>query len=147
MLRELYQELILDHGRRPRNFQVLPNANRVKEGFNPLCGDRLTLYLKIEEEVISAISFQGCGCAISMASSSLMIEYLKGKPITFVKDTFASFHNMVTAYAHDADFSNLGKLEALKGVVEFPVRVKCATLAWHTLIAAIDNDPEPVSTE
>ncbi len=146
-LRELYQALILDHGRHPRNFLILPDANRIKEGFNPLCGDRLTLYLSTEDEQVKDLSFQGCGCAISMASSSLMTESLKGKTFLEIKTLFAAFHEMVTGYSENKDFSTLGKLEALKGVAEFPARVKCATLAWHALIAALDNSREVASTE
>jgi nitrogen fixation NifU-like protein len=147
ILRDLYQSLILDHGRRPRNFCVLQDADRVKEGFNPLCGDRLTLYLKSNNSTATELSFQGSGCAISMASSSLMTEYLKGKTFIEIKAIFDSFHKMVTEHEAVDDFSNLGKLEVLRGVAEFPARVKCATLAWHTLIAAIDNNPELISTE
>lgn len=147
MLRELYQSLILDHGRRPRNFLPLPDADKVKEGFNPLCGDRLTLYLNLKESVATDITFQGCGCAISVASASLMTECLKGKTLDEIKIIFQKFHEMVTQQEQGKDFSELGKLEVLKGVVEFPARVKCATLAWHTLIAALDNNPLPISTE
>lgn len=147
MIRELYQSLILDHGRRPRNFNVLPNANRIKEGLNPLCGDRLTLYLDIQNNVVNEITFQGSGCAISMASSSLMTEFLKGKTLEEIKNIFDEFHEMVTKNTEQKDFSNLGKLEVLKGVIEFPARVKCATLAWHTLIAAVNNNSHPITTE
>jgi nitrogen fixation NifU-like protein len=146
-LRELYQELILDHGRRPRNFKDLPGATHVKNGFNPLCGDRLTLFLKTEDQQIVDIAFQGCGCAISMASSSLMTEAVKGKLVSQAKDIFKSFHAMVMLNDQQQDFDELGKLAVLKGVAEFPARVKCATLAWHTLIAALENSVEPVSTE
>jgi nitrogen fixation NifU-like protein len=147
LLRDLYQSLILDHGRRPRNFKAIPSASKIKEGFNPLCGDRLTVYLLMAANVVSDVSFEGCGCAISMASSSLMTESIKGKSIEQVKQIFNKFHHMVTMQETEADFSELGKLEVLKGVVEFPARVKCATLAWHTLMAALDDNPEPVSTE
>jgi nitrogen fixation NifU-like protein len=148
VLCELYQALILDHGRRPRNFLVLPDANRMKEGFNPLCGDRLMLYLKIEDDKVKDLSFQGSGCAISMASSSLMIESLKGRSYADIKAIFKDFHEMVTGHSEDdKEFSNLGKLAVLKGVAEFPARVKCATLAWHTLMAALDNNPALISTE
>lgn len=145
-LRELYQSLILDHGRRPRNFRVMPNACRIKEGFNPLCGDRLTLFLKLDDNTILDLSFQGHGCAISMASTSLMTESLKCKSVTEARNIFTDFHQMVTQ-RQDKDVEHLGKLTVLRGVIEFPARVKCATLAWHTLIAALENSFDTVSTE
>lgn len=145
-LRELYQSLILDHGRRPRNFKEFLQASNIKDGFNPLCGDRLTLYVDLENDEIKEICFQGCGCAISMASTSLMTEALKGKSVACAKTIFQSFHGMVTQ-GQEQDLEALGKLAVLKGVVEFPARVKCATLAWHTMIAALENDPNSVSTE
>ncbi|MBA2654219.1 MAG: SUF system NifU family Fe-S cluster assembly protein [Gammaproteobacteria bacterium] len=147
MLRELYQSLILDHGRRPRNFSVLVDAHRIKEGFNPLCGDRLTFYIKLKADVVDEITFQGSGCAISMASASLMTDFLKGKSSEEIKEIFLRFHEMVTESAENKDFSHLGKLEVLKGVLEFPARVKCATLAWHTLMGALENNPQCISTE
>lgn len=147
ILRELYQSLILDHGRRPRNFKILPDADRIKEGFNPLCGDRLIVYLTVQNSIVQELTFQGSGCAISIASSSLMSEFVKGKSFDEIKALFTSFHEMVTLGTENKDFSDLGKLEVLKGVVEFPARVKCATLAWHTLVAALDNDSAPISTE
>lgn len=146
LLRELYQSLILDHGRRPRNFYILADASTTKEGFNPLCGDRLTLFLKLEDDTVTEVAFQGCGCAISIASCSLMTEAIKGKSIEQVKLLFTQFHQMVTDEKQQ-DRSQLGKLEVLKGVGEFPARVKCATLAWHTLLAAMENNQEPISTE
>ncbi|MDP1574888.1 MAG: SUF system NifU family Fe-S cluster assembly protein [Coxiellaceae bacterium] len=144
-LNELYQELIIDHGRHPRNFKQLLNPTTQKEGLNPLCGDRLTLFLEIENEVILNVSFEGAGCAISMASASLMTESLKGKKIADAKKLFDAFHQMVTGHA--ADETLLGKLAVLKGVCEYPMRVKCATLAWHTAMAAIAQSQDPVSTE
>ncbi len=135
-LRELYQELIIDHGRHPRNFKCMDNATVSKEGFNPLCGDRLTLFLKIENNIITDACFQGSGCAISMASSSLMTESLKGKTITEAKKIFDAFHAMVIN-KDESNMTLLGKLAVLKGVCEYPARVKCATLAWHTMIEAI----------
>lgn len=146
-LRELYQSLIIDHGRHPRNFCVLNSASHIKEGFNPLCGDKLTLFLQLENDVIVNISFQGNGCAISMASASLMTEALKGKNKKEACEIFSHFHEMVTNHGDEKDFSCLGKLAVLKGVAEFPARIKCATLSWHTLIAAMENNPNPVSTE
>ncbi len=143
-LRELYQEVIIDHGRHPRNFGVLDKASHSKEGFNPLCGDKIFLYIEAENEVIKNVSFQGCGCAISMASASLMTESLKGKSFAIAKELFAAFHELVTK---GDQHEKLGKLAVLGGVYEFPARVKCASLAWHTLNAALTHDAKPVTTE
>ena len=145
-LRELYQELIIDHGRHSRNFFCMHNASVAKEGFNPLCGDRLMLYLKMQNEKIIDISFEGSGCAISMASASLMTEALKGKSFSDAKKIFDAFHLLVTT-GDESHITILGKLSALKGVCEFPVRVKCATLAWHTMMAAMQHVPGNISTE
>ncbi|HEX8963668.1 MAG TPA: SUF system NifU family Fe-S cluster assembly protein [Rhodocyclaceae bacterium] len=145
-LRELYQELIIDHGRRPRNFGPLPAANRRADGFNPLCGDRLTLYLRMEGNVIADARFEGVGCAISTASASMMTEALKGRTQAEAEALFAGFHALVTGVAAPAAAA-LGKLEVLGGVRDFPTRVKCATLAWHTLEAALHDEHQPVSTE
>ena len=146
-LRDLYQEMIIDHGRRPRNFGPLPGANRSAEGFNPLCGDRITLHLKTRDGVIEDVRFEGVGCAISTASASLMSEALKGMTEEAAAALFAGFHALVTGQAGDEDAVPLGKLVALGGVTEFPSRVKCATLAWHTLMAALHGERQPVSTE
>lgn len=147
-LRELYQEVILDHNKRPRNFGALDAANRKAEGYNPLCGDRLTLYVKISGDAIEDVRFEGSGCAISKASASLMTEALKGKTLADAKALFERFHRMVTSPPdEEPDTSQLGKLVVLAGVREFPVRVKCASLAWHTLKAAVEAKPEVVSTE
>jgi nitrogen fixation NifU-like protein len=151
-LNDLYQEVILDHNKRPRNFRVLEGANRRAEGFNPLCGDRLTLFLQVDGDVIRDATFQGSGCAISKASASLMTDALKGKTIDQAQALFDRFHRMVTS-APDAaniegDFADVGKLSVLAGVREFPLRVKCASLAWHTFKAALKSEkPEVVSTE
>lgn len=151
-LNDLYQEVILDHNKRPRNFRVLEGANRRAEGFNPLCGDRLTLFLQVDGDVIREATFQGSGCAISKASASLMTDALKGKTIDQAQSLFDRFHHMVTS-APDAaniegDFADVGKLSVLAGVREFPLRVKCASLAWHTFKAALKSEkPEVVSTE
>ena len=145
-LRELYQEVIFDHYRKPRNCHVLDCANHKADGFNPLCGDRVTVYLKVADGVIEDLSFEGTGCAISTASASLMTEALKGKKIAEVEHLFEDFHQMVTG-ADAMPRPDLGKLEALAGVREFPARVKCATLAWHTLHAALKDQAIPVSTE
>jgi len=147
-LRELYQEVILDHNRRPRNFQKLDGANRMAEGYNPLCGDQLTVYLRLEDGAIKGISFQGSGCAISKASASMMTAALKGRTVAEGEALFETFHKMVTAdLSVTFDPLEVGKLAAFSGVREFPVRVKCATLPWHTLHAALEGKGEPVSTE
>jgi nitrogen fixation NifU-like protein len=147
-LRELYQEVILDHNRRPRNFRVLEGANRTAEGYNPLCGDRLTLYLQVDGDVIRDAAFQGSGCAISKASASMMTDSLKGRRIEDATKLFNEFHRMVTS---SPDFppetDNLGKLAVFSGVREYPTRIKCASLAWHTLKAAMEAPGEVVSTE
>jgi len=147
-LTELYQEVILDHNKRPRNFQVLEGANRAAEGYNPLCGDQITIYLKLDGDVIRDISFQGSGCAISKASASMMTASLKGKTRAEAEALFRKFHRMVTG-DHDAvpDPLELGKLAVFSGVSEFPVRVKCASLPWHTLRAALEGTGETVTTE
>ncbi len=145
-LRELYQELILDHHRRPRNFRRLENANRRAEGFNPLCGDRIHLYLRIEDGIVKDAGFEGSGCAISTASASMMTESLKEKTEAEVEELFRKFHDLVTGKSA-ADPESLGKLAVFSGVREYPVRVKCATLAWHTLRAALQGSLETVATE
>lgn len=145
-LRELYQETIIDHGRHPRNFGCLPEATHRKEGFNPLCGDKIMLHVQEQNGVITKLAFEGSGCAISMASASLMTEVLRGKTLSEIEDIFNAFHELVTHGDH-TDMDKLDKLAVLGGVVEFPARVKCATLAWHTLKAALAHDPNRVSTE
>jgi nitrogen fixation NifU-like protein len=150
-LRELYQQVILDHHKKPRNFRRLPEASRSKEGHNPLCGDRLTLYVKLDGDRIGDVAFEGSGCAISTASASLMTEAVKGKTLDEAKALFHEFHELVTGQEqprpNDQPKPPIGKLAVFSGVREFPVRVKCATLAWHTLNAALDNDEQPVTTE
>jgi nitrogen fixation protein NifU and related proteins len=147
-LRELYQEVILDHNKRPRNFRTLESANRKADGFNPLCGDKLTIYLRIEDDRIEDVGFVGSGCAISKASASLMTDSIKGKTLDEAAQLFERFHALVTSPPDvEPDVEGLGKLLVFAGVREFPVRVKCASLAWHTLRAAVDARPEPVSTE
>lgn len=147
-LEDLYQEVILDHNRRPRNFREIPPPAHRAEGFNPLCGDRLTLYLDVDGDRIRDVSFQGSGCAISKASASLMTEALKGKTLAEAGQLFDRFHEMVTSPTETVP-ADLGKLSVLSGVREFPTRVKCASLAWHTLKAAMNASEaeEPVSTE
>ena len=144
-LSDLYQEVILDHNRRPRNFRTLEAPSHTAEGYNPLCGDRLHVFLRLEEGVVADVAFQGSGCAISKASASLMTDAIKGRPVAEVRDLFERFHRMVTT-PPDQTVENLGKLSVLAGVREFPVRVKCASLAWHTLKAALDRETT-VSTE
>jgi nitrogen fixation NifU-like protein len=136
-LRELYQETILDHGKRPRHFERMSDADRSAEGHNPLCGDRVTIFVKMDGDRITRVTFQGNGCAISMASASLMAEALTGREVDDARRLFSAFHNLV-AGSGPAE-AGLGKLAALGGVREFPIRVKCATLAWHTLRAALER--------
>lgn len=143
-LRELYQETVLDHYRQPRNSGRLVDANRKAQGLNPLCGDKLTLYLKVEDGVIRDVSFEGSGCAIATASASLMTESIKGKREEEALRLLQNIHGMVTAGDKTGD---MGKLDVLAGVHEFPERVKCATLAWHTMKAALESTGLPVTTE
>jgi nitrogen fixation protein NifU and related proteins len=149
-LRELYQETILDHSRKPRNFGALPAANRRAEGYNPLCGDRAKLALAVEGDVIQDIRFEGAGCSIFTASASMMTESVKGKTRPQVEALFDRFHDLITSdpsQARQRAVPELGKLAVFAGVSEFPVRVKCAALAWHTLKAALAGEATPVSTE
>jgi nitrogen fixation protein NifU and related proteins len=138
-LSDLYQQVILDHSRKPRHFHVLPDANRTSEGNNPLCGDRYTVYLKLEGDVIKDISFQGSGCAISKASASMVADQLKGKSAAVARDFFAQYQAMVTTGKMDEEF--MGKLCAFAGVSNFPMRVKCAILPWHAMLAGLDGKP------
>ena len=144
-LRDLYQQVILDHNRAPRNFREMPDADRTAQGDNPLCGDRIAVALRLDGGQIADVAFTGSGCAISQASASLMTQAVKGKSVEDAKRMFEAFHGMVTGGAADRDL--LGKLVAFGGVKEFPARVKCANLAWHTLRAALADTAEPVSTE
>jgi nitrogen fixation NifU-like protein len=143
-LRELYQEVILEHSRHPRNFRALDAASRKVEGFNPLCGDHFTVYVDLQDGAIHDIAFEGAGCAISKASASMMTQTLKGKSAGEAEELFAKFHNLVTGHGNGEE---MGKLAVFSGVSEFPLRVKCATLAWHALRAALRGDQEAVSTE
>lgn len=145
-LRELYQEVILEHSKAPRNFRVLEGANHKAEGFNPLCGDHFTVYLELKDGAITNIGFQGSGCAISKASASMMTQTLKGKTAAEAEVVFSKFHDLVTGHA-DGNPESLGKLAVFAGVSEFPLRVKCATLAWHALRAALRGEEQAVSTE
>ena len=145
MVDDLYQETILDHSKRPRNFHVMEDANRKAEGYNPLCGDKLRLYLKIENDVVQDASFEGSGCAISTASASLMTESLKGKTREEAMRLLDKFHDLLTTDAEAT--KDLGKLVVFCGVRDYPARVKCATLAWHTLKSALNGSGETVTTE
>jgi nitrogen fixation NifU-like protein len=143
-LRELYQEMIIDHGKQPRNFGTLQQTSHCHVGHNPLCGDKLTVYLFERDGVVQDIKFEGSGCAISVASASLMTETVKGKSVAEIEQLFSGFHELVTMGSSEKD---LGKLSIFSGVVEFPIRVKCATLAWHTMKAALSNEAKAASTE
>jgi nitrogen fixation protein NifU and related proteins len=147
-LRDLYQEVILDHCRKPRNFRPLPEANQRVEGFNPLCGDKVTVFVKLDGGRVADVSFQGSGCAISTASASMMTEKLKGKTTQEALSLFDEFHDLVTGNSRTGSAgADLGKLAVFSGVCEFPIRVKCATLAWHALKAALTGATQSVSTE
>jgi nitrogen fixation NifU-like protein len=146
-LQDLYQELILDHGRRPRNFGKLDDANKTAEGYNPLCGDKIRVYVRVGDDVVEEIKFEGAGCAISTASASIMTNSLKGKTRAESEQLFKAFHDLVTGQQPGPDTPELGKLEVFSGVSEFPTRVKCATLSWHTFRAALNEKDEVVSTE
>lgn len=148
-LRGLYQEVILDHSKKPRNYRVLEGADHRAEGYNPLCGDRVTIYLKVANGKIDELTFQGSGCAISTSSASLLTETLKGKTLDEADALFEKFHALVTGGADGklAEDDSLGKLAVFSGVAEFPIRVKCATLAWHTLRSALRDDKDTVTTE
>ncbi|MBI1195836.1 MAG: SUF system NifU family Fe-S cluster assembly protein [Gammaproteobacteria bacterium] len=148
-LRDLYQQVIVDHNKSPRNFGKLAGADRVAEGYNPLCGDRLKVYLRIgSDDSIEDVSFEGEGCAISMASASLMTEAIKGQPIDRFTDLLRDFQHMVTSdLAETPDERRMGKLAVLAGVREFPSRIKCATLCWHTMKAAVEGDRAVAKTE
>ena len=148
-VRDLYQDMILEHSKKPRNFRSLPQANRKAEGYNPLCGDHFTVFLQLENDEVKDISFEGSGCAISKASASMMTASLKGKTKSQARELFARFHRLVTSQATEAHDGgvDIGKLVVFSGVSEFPVRVKCATLAWHTMLAALEEKSDTLSTE
>jgi len=147
-LRELYQQVILDHNKSPRNFKKLETANHYAEGYNPLCGDRIDVYVKLKDDKIEDISFVGSGCAISKASASLMSTMVKGKTIKEAEEIFEKFHHLITGKMDEEIHANeVGKLAVFAGVREFPARVKCASLAWHTLISALKEENKTVSTE
>ena len=144
-LRELYQEVIVDHSQAPRNCYKMTAASQQAQGFNPLCGDKITVFLQVNSGIIEDVSFEGCGCAISIASASLMTEQLKGKTEQQAQQLFTAFHELMTQQSSDT--SQLGKLTVLESVQDFPTRIKCATLAWHTFKAALDKCEQEVSTE
>lgn len=146
-LRELYQQVILDHNKNPRNFHEMADASRRVEGYNPLCGDHYTFFVRLDGETIQDVSFVGSGCAISKASASVMSATVKGKSKEEAESLFQTFHNLVTGDASGLSAADLGRLAAFSGVSEFPARVKCATLAWHTLRSALEGTDEKVSTE
>jgi nitrogen fixation NifU-like protein len=148
-LQGLYQEVILDHSKKPRNYRVLEGADYHAEGYNPLCGDRVTVYVKLDGNRIADVSFQGSGCAISTSSASLLTETLKGKTLDETDKLFEKFHALVTGETNGNQAGDvpLGKLAVFSGVAEFPVRVKCATLAWHTLRSALKGEERTVTTE
>ncbi len=146
-LRDLYQELILEHSKAPRNYRELENPDHKAEGYNPLCGDHFTVFLHMEGDRIRDVTFQGSGCAISKSSASMMTQSLKGKTRAEAEELFERFHKVVTGEAVNGDQAKLGKLAVFSGVSEFPTRVKCATLAWHTLQAALQGKQDAVSTE
>ena len=147
---ELYQEIVMDHNRRPRNFGSMTDSTATSEGFNPLCGDQITLFLKVSEDIVEDISFEGVGCAISKSSASMMTEEVKGKSVEEALTVFQAFREMITAKSDGAKNSGiLGDLEILKGVAQYPTRIKCATLSWHTLQAALQGteSERDISTE
>ncbi|HUO84747.1 MAG TPA: SUF system NifU family Fe-S cluster assembly protein [Thermoanaerobaculia bacterium] len=147
MLRELYQQTILDHNRNPQHFRKLDDANRTAEGYNPLCGDHYTIYLKVNDDVVEAVGFQGSGCAISKASASVMSTLVKGKRASEIEAIFEQFTGMVKGELSQQESERLGKLAVFAGVREFPTRTKCATLAWHAVVSALAGEQESVKTE
>ncbi|HWK74140.1 MAG TPA: SUF system NifU family Fe-S cluster assembly protein [Povalibacter sp.] len=146
-LKDLYRDVIVDHNRNPRNFGKLDPADAHADGHNPLCGDRLSLYVNLDADRVREVKFDGSGCAISVASASLLTEAVKGKTRAEIKALFEDMHALLTQYDANVDVAKLGKLAALSGVREFPARVKCASLCWHTLNAALEQQAEPVTTE
>ena len=146
-LSELYQEILLEHNSKPRNFRKVEEANHTSEGFNPLCGDQITLYLKVIDGLIDDVGFQGTGCAISRASASMMTQSIKGQTVEKAHEIFDAFHHMITEPGAELDYDTLGDLETLSGINEFPTRVKCAVLAWHTMKAALTGEANEVTTE
>ena len=146
-LNDLYQEILLEHNSKPRNFREVEEANRTSEGYNPLCGDQITLYLKVVDGVIDDVGFQGSGCAISRASASMMTQSIKGESIERAQEIFDAFHHMIVEPGVELDYDTLGDLETLSGINEYPTRIKCAILAWHTMKAALAGEDTPITTE
>lgn len=146
-LSDLYQEILLEHNSKPRNFRKLEDPDRTADGYNPLCGDKIELFLKLDDKVITDIGFQGSGCAISRASASMLTQSIKGQSVERAQEIFDAFRSMLTDPDAELDYDTLEDLESLAGVSEFPTRIKCAILAWHTLRAALDGQPEAVTTE
>jgi len=146
-LSDLYQEILLEHNSKPRNFRMVEEANQTSEGYNPLCGDQITLYLKVVDGVIDDVGFQGSGCAISRASASMMTQSIKGQSVERAQEIFDAFHHMITEPGSELDYDTLGDLETLSGINEYPTRIKCAVLAWHTMKAALAGESNEVTTE
>ena len=138
-LGDLYQEILLEHNSQPKNFRRLKDATATADGFNPLCGDKITLYIKVEGGAVTDVGFQGTGCAISRASASMLTQSIKGQTVARAQEIFQAFHTMLTEPGAELDYDTLGDLETLSGVIEFPTRIKCAILAWHTMISALDG--------
>ena len=147
MLGDLYQEILLEHNSKPRNFRKVEDPSQTAEGYNPLCGDQITLYLKVVDDVIDDVGFLGVGCAISRASASMMTQSIKGKSLEEAEEVFHAFHHMITHPGAEPDYDTLGDLETLSGVNEYPTRIKCAILAWHTMRSALQNEATTVTTE
>lgn len=146
-LSDLYQEILLEHNSKPRNFREVEAANKTSEGYNPLCGDQITLYLRVVDGVIDDVGFQGVGCAISRASASMMTQSIKGESVEKAQEIFDAFHHMITKPGAELDYAALGDLETLSGVNEYPTRIKCAILAWHTMKAALTGEAGSITTE
>lgn len=146
-LSDLYQEILLEHNSKPRNFRKVEEANQTSEGYNPLCGDQITLYLKVVDGVINDVGFQGSGCAISRASASMMTQSIQGQSVERAQEIFDAFHHMITEPGSELDYDTLGDLETLSGINEYPTRIKCAVLAWHTMKAALAGESNEVTTE
>ena len=146
-LSDLYQEILLEHNSKPRNFRKVEDASSTADGYNPLCGDQITLYLKVVDDTVEDVGFQGVGCAISRASASMMTQSIKGRSLDEAQGIFDAFHSMITHPGEEPDYDTLGDLETLAGINEYPTRVKCAILAWHTMRSALGGQGESVTTE
>ena len=146
-LSDLYQEILLEHNSKPRNFRKVEDPSATAEGYNPLCGDQITLYLKVVDDTVEDVGFQGVGCAISRASASMMTQSIKGRSLDEAQGIFEAFHSMITHPLEEPDYDTLGDLETLSGVNEYPTRIKCAILAWHTMRSALSGEWETVTTE